>query len=123
MLSVVISVGSNCGDRREMVKMGIEWLKTKLMEMKYSSIYETPCALKSGSAYMNAVVSGFYEGVGYDLDDELKLKEQEMGRTAECRARGEVPIDMDIVMENGEVVKEWDYRQKFFRIGYGEIQR
>ena len=122
MLSVVISVGSNCGDRIAMVEAAIKWLKTILMQTKCSDIYETPCALKSGNAYQNAVISGFYEGVGYELDDMLKIKEHEMGRTAECREKGEVPIDMDIVMENYEVVKDWDYRQKIFQIGYQQIK-
>ena len=122
MLSVVISVGSNCGDRKANVKRGLEWLKSILMQTKCSGIYETPCALKSGLSYMNAVISGYYEGPGYDLDDRLKLKERELGRTAQCRERGEVPIDLDIVMENNEVVKDWDFRQKFFQIGYREIQ-
>ena len=121
MLSVVISVGSNCGDRRANVENALEWLKTILMQCKCSDIYETPCALSSGKAYMNAVISGYYEGVGYDLDNRLKMKEHEMGRSKECRENGEVPIDMDIVIENNEVVKEWDYRQKFFRIGYQSL--
>lgn len=121
MLSVVISIGSNCGDRRKNVEDGLRWLKTQLMQTRCSEIYETPCAMAMGCAYMNAVISGFYEGVGYELEDVLKLKEREMGRTKECRERGNVPIDMDIVMENNEVVKEWDFRQKFFQIGYQQV--
>ena len=122
MLAVVISIGSNCGDRRANVEQAIEWLKQILMQIKCSQIYETPCALKTGKAYMNAVVSGFYEGPGFDLDDKLKIKEHQMGRNAQCREKGEVPVDMDIVMENNEVVKEWDFRQKFFQIGYNQIK-
>lgn len=118
MVSVVISIGSNCGDRRANVEEGLHWLKSFLIQTKCSEIYETPCALKNGPSYMNAVITGFYEGVGYELDDRLKIKEREMGRNAQCREKGEVPIDMDIVMENNEVVKEWDFRQKFFQIGY-----
>lgn len=122
MLSVVISVGSNCGDRKANVEEALRWLKSLLMQTKCSPVYETPCALESGTPYMNAVISGFYEGVGYELNDRLKMKEHEMGRNADCRSRGEVPVDMDIVMENGEVVKEWDFRQKFFQIGYSSLR-
>lgn len=91
------------------------------MQTKCSSIYETPCALESGKQYMNAVISGFYQGDGIELGDILKEKEHEMGRTSECRGKGLVPIDLDIVVMNGDIVKPWDYRQKFFRIGYDEI--
>lgn len=121
MVSVVISLGSNCGDRMSLVSESIVWLKGVLMQVRCSDIYETPCAKESGKPYMNAVLSGFYQGDGLQLEDILKTKEHEMGRTSECRGRGDVPIDMDVVILNDEIIKEWDYRQRFFRIGYSQI--
>ncbi|MCH5224494.1 MAG: 2-amino-4-hydroxy-6-hydroxymethyldihydropteridine diphosphokinase [Muribaculaceae bacterium] len=121
MVNVVISIGSNCGDRYKNVETALEWLKSILIEVQCSEIYETPCALKSGSPYVNAVLKGVYQGLGYDLEERLKEKEHQMGRNVECRKRGEVPVDIDIVVMDGEVVKEWDFRQKFFQIGYIQI--
>lgn len=121
MISVTIGIGSNCGDRKELVNEAISWLKSVLMQTKCSEIYETPCALKVGKPYMNAVLTGFYSGDAFQLNDLLKEREREMGRTAACREKGDVPIDMDIVVCDNEVFKPWDYRQKFFRIGYEEI--
>lgn len=121
MVSVVISIGSNCGDRRTKVKTAIEWLSTILIQIKKSDIYETPCALKTGKPYMNSVIEGYFQGTGIELEELLKTKEHEMGRTPECRAGGEVPIDMDIVICDREILKPWDYRQKFFLIGYTSI--
>lgn len=121
MVEVVISIGSNCGDRRKMVEKAVEWLKSILMQTSCSGIYETPCARHTDVTYLNAVVKGYYSGTGFELDDILKGKEHEMGRTAECREAGKVPIDMDIVICDGEVLKDWDYRQKFFRIGFEQI--
>ena len=121
MISLVIGIGSNCGDRKALVESAVEWLQKILMQTKCSEIYETPCALKVGKPYMNAVISGFFDGDAFQLNDLLKEKEHEMGRTAECRDKGDVPIDMDIVICNNEVFKDWDYRQKFFRIGYEQI--
>lgn len=125
MVKVVISIGSNCGDREALVEEAISWLKKLLVQSKCSSIYETPCAKNTDKPYMNAVVSGFYQGEGIDIKDTLeslmKEKEHQMGRTAECREKGQVPIDMDLVLLNGDVIKDWDYRQKFFQIGYQEI--
>lgn len=123
MISVVISIGSNCGDRHELVEQAISWLKSFMMQVRCSDIYETPCALKAGKPYMNAVLQGFFEGSGIQLDDKLKEKEREMGRSAQCREKGDVPIDMDIVVCDGSVYKEWDYRQRFFRIGYEQLSK
>ena len=121
MVSVVISIGSNCGDREALVRETIEWLKTLLIQIQHSSIYETPCAKSCGKPYMNSVVKGFYQGDGIELEDLLKEKEHEMGRTSSCREKGEVPIDIDIVILNGDIAKAWDYRQKFFQLGYSQL--
>ena len=121
MVKVVIGVGSNCGDRRKSVSEAINWLKTLLIQVKVSDIYETPCARKTGKPYMNAVLSGVYQGIGYDLEDILKEKEIKMGRTSECRDKGDVPVDLDIVIMDNDIIRQWDFRQKFFQIGYTQI--
>lgn len=121
MVSVVLSVGSNCGDRRRNVEAAVNWLKTILIQTRCSDLYETPCVNGGGSSYINAVISGFYQSQGYTLEGALKEKEREMGRTSVCREKGEVPIDIDIVIMDGEVRKPWDYRQKFFQIGFREV--
>ncbi|MCH5230793.1 MAG: 2-amino-4-hydroxy-6-hydroxymethyldihydropteridine diphosphokinase [Muribaculaceae bacterium] len=122
MVSVVLSIGSNCGDRKSLVSRSIEWLKDLLMDVRCSEIYETDGVGGNGKSYMNAVLKGFYERSGMDLNDRIKEKERELGRNSECRERGDVPIDIDIVMCDGTIWKEWDFRQKFFRIGYSQIE-
>lgn len=121
MVSVVIGIGSNCGSRIDLVNEAIGWLKTILVQTKCSEVYETSCALKTGKPYMNAVIRGYYQGTGIELEDLLKDKERVMGRSSKCREKGEVPIDLDIVICNEEVLKPWDFRQKFFQIGYSQI--
>ena len=122
MVSVVISIGSNCEDKKAKVEEALIWLKSLLIQPKSSEIYETPCALKIGNCYMNAVISGFYQGDGMQLEEILKEKEKEMGRNEAARKKGEVLIDLDIVILNNEIVKNWDYRQTFFQIGYRDIK-
>ncbi|MCH5230049.1 MAG: 2-amino-4-hydroxy-6-hydroxymethyldihydropteridine diphosphokinase [Muribaculaceae bacterium] len=121
MVSVVIGIGSNFGNRKENVEKAMIWLQSILIETKCSAVYETPCASNSGKNYMNAVISGVYQGTGFELEDILKEKEKEMGRNHLRREAGEVPIDLDIVICDGEILKKWDYRQKFFRIGYLQL--
>lgn len=123
MVSIVLSIGSNCGDRETSVKKAISWLETILIESECSEIYETPCALKQGKPYVNAVMKGFYQGDGIQLESLLKDKEREMGRSSKCREKGDVPIDIDIVVCDGTIYKPWDYRQKFFQIGYHQLSK
>lgn len=121
MISVVLGIGSNCGDRNALVSQAVAWLESIMMQVKVSEIYETPCAQKIGKPYMNAVLKGFYSGDAFQFQDLLKEKEREMGRNTECREKGDVPIDIDIVICDGEIWKPWDYRQKFFQLGYSRL--
>ena len=119
---MAISIGSNTGPREESVKEAIAEVGRLLDgEVRFSSLYETPCAKAGKKPYINAVVVGDFAG---EIDElEMRLKEYEIrrGRTAEARERGEVPIDIDIVIAGSRVLKEWDYRQKFFKKGYEEV--
>ena len=117
-MNLIVSVGSNCGHRYENVEKAIKEIENLLEGgLRCSDIYETPCALDKGFPYMNAVISGEYDGSLYEAEKKFKALEIKLGRTQESRLKSEVPIDIDIVVADGVVVKEWDYRQNFFKIG------
>jgi 2-amino-4-hydroxy-6-hydroxymethyldihydropteridine diphosphokinase len=116
---VVISVGSNVNYGN--VAKACGWLTTVLENAYCSRLYETPAVNGKGRPYVNAVISGY---INSDLDQfNMILKEYEIsaGRDDSCRKAGIVPIDIDIVVFKGEVIREWDYRQTFFKIGYSEL--
>ena len=122
MPQLVISIGSNTCERLSNVeKAQKKVLQLLLPGAKVSEIYETPCALNSESVYFNAVIIGEYEGEISTLECILKKMEEQFGRDAICRHQGLVPIDIDIVVCDGKVLKEWDFRQLFFRKGYDSL--
>lgn len=120
---IVLSVGSNSGDRNKNVSTALRRLSEILGgDASVSDIYETPDAHGGVCRYMNAVMAGYTELTIEECDRFCKLIETEAGRDNECRKRGEVPVDVDIVVWDGKVVRERDYRQNFFTIGFGQIQ-
>lgn len=119
---VVVSIGSNFGDRKSMVGMAIDWLSKELSDFRSSRIYETPSEGHVGSNYMNAVCEGVTRMSRENLENLCKEYERCAGRDSECRAKGNVPIDLDIVIYDGEVVRPTDYRRSFFKIGFGELR-
>ena len=121
MMRVILSLGSNHGERSEQLEKAIDWLGGILYNINVSKIYETPCALKQGLPYLNCVVGCEADIPIENLDHLLKEYENQNGRTKECRESGKVPIDIDIVMADNKVLKEWDFRQNFFKIGYLDI--
>lgn len=118
---VVLSVGSNHGDRAREVESGIEWLKGVLTDCVSSTIYPSPDCLGGQKEYMNAVVRGKTRISPERLETMCKEYETAHGRTPEIREKGYVPIDIDIVILDGVIIRERDVRQRFFQVGYSMI--
>ena len=120
--SVVLSLGSNCGDRTGNVSKAMEWLKeTVLSEAECSSIYETAPIGHSGGKYINAVVSGSYSGMLDSLEKECKEYELAHGRDAESRIFNRVPVDIDIVIADEKIIRPRDFRCSFFQEGFKQL--
>lgn len=119
---VVLSFGSNCGDRSKNVEKALDWIKGISSGAVCSIIYETPEIHGIGAPYMNAVCRCH---ISYSLTQFLAItKEYETvnGRDSECRIRGEVPIDIDVVIWNDKIIRPKDYSCSFFQIGYKMIE-
>lgn len=117
---VFVGVGANVADARKNVEEAIRFLGALLGEVESSCLYETPCmGNDTAPAYTNAVVSGttFYDC--NELVRVLKAYEQLKGR---CRDKSKsVVIDLDIVICNGDVLRERDFNALYFQIGLKEI--
>lgn len=120
---VVVSLGSNCGDRRANVEAAIGFLKGLLSDIKVSTVYRTPPVGHKGSDYMNAVAAGFTRLDIARLDSLFKAYETEQGRDAEARALNLVPVDLDTVAADGRVLRPRDWSLGFFRRGWEEISQ
>lgn len=118
----VISLGANCGDRESNIKQAIRCIGSRLGEaFSGSEIYETPDAYGGERPYLNSVVKVFSIRSRAEIEDFCKNVEKEMGRDAEARARGDVPVDLDLVVFDGQVLKERDFNASFFQIGYANL--
>ena len=122
-VSIVISIGSNYGNKEGNVRKACEWLSAQLSESVVSSVYfsEPVGKVKTDEVYCNAVVKGKYKGDLSELEEELKKYELQYGRTSEARAMGHVPIDLDIVIIGKEIVRPRDFSREFFLKGFREI--
>lgn len=117
-VSVVLSLGSNFGERRENVACAMKWLSEILDGVVCSGIYETLPVGHAGTNYFNAVVSGRFNGSVDELNCLCKEYEMLHGRDDESRKLKRVPVDIDIVIAGEEVLRPRDYRCSFFRKGY-----
>lgn len=122
MVEVFLSVGSNDSERQRRVESALAWLRERLADVAESHIYATAPLWGAKGAYVNAVMRGSVADVAA-LERDLKAYEIANGRDAAARAEGRVPIDIDIVVADGKVVRPCDYGADFFRLGFETIAR
>ena len=121
MNELVLSIGSNSADSQIRMKTCVEWLRTILTEIKISTIYETQAINGIDNAYLNCVVYGEIKA-GYDESYSImKQFEIDNGRTKKSKIIGSIPIDIDIVIWNKKIIREQDYKQLYFQIGWKQL--
>lgn len=90
--------------------------------LKLSSQLETSPFGSGYPANFQNVVAWFQcENDFESLNFQLKEIESELGRTAEMKIKKLVPIDLDIVIWNNEIVRDDYYKFPFLKELIGEI--
>lgn len=117
----LLCIGSNCGDRTVNVESALEWLVGIMSDFRHSSIYATPDCHGGKREYLNAVCLGKTFLNATELDKLCKEFELSLGRNYAARKAGDVPVDVDIVVFDEDILRERDYASEFFRIGYKEL--
>ncbi len=108
LTSVYISMGSNLGDRVEMLRRGLDELDqlADTQVVRLSSIYDTePVGEVDQPRFLNAVVMIETELEPLVLLWNLLLIERRLGRVR-TRRWGPRPLDLDIVLFGDEVIDD-----------------
>ena len=121
MNRVVISLGSNVEDRMSRVAAAMTWIQSILRSTACSGIYETDDFHPTGRKYCNAVMAGDTALSQSDIDTAVRLYELNAGRDESARLRGDVPIDIDLVIWNGSVLRPRDMEREYFLRGFREL--
>lgn len=116
-----ICIGSNEDTGKDKVLNAIGRLTGSIDIDSISDIYKTPEIHGNGATYHNAVIRTKTDIDRVRLDKLFKDMEREFGRDELARREARVPIDIDIVIYKGVVLRPKDYNQSFFQIGYKSI--
>ncbi len=102
---VILSLGSNVGNREEYLRKAIHELKNFFEIHKVSSIYETsPIGYTDQEKFLNMVVAGTTKLDIVDFFSNLKRVERDIGRKPTFRW-GPREIDIDIVYFGNREIK------------------
>lgn len=123
MNKLTISIGSNSKDKEQQMSDCISWLKENLQATIVSEIYSSPALNGKDPEYLNAVATALSEEHHENLVKKFKAYETSCGRTLNSKKRGEIPIDIDIVIWNDDILRQKDYCQEYFKIGWKLINK
>lgn len=117
MNTFILGIGSNCSERELQMNKAMKFIYNSFERVKISSIYETPAENGKDAPYLNAVAIADSE-----LDIEkvtllIKQWEQDCGRTVASKLEGVIPIDLDVVTWNEDVVRPKDFNKSYFTKG------
>lgn len=114
-------MGSNVDDRMARVAAAMTWIQSILQCTVCSGIYETDDFHPTGRKYCNAVIAGDSALSQSEIDATAGLYELNAGRDEAARRRGDVPIDIDLVIWNGTVLRPRDMEREYFLRGFREL--
>lgn len=120
--SSVLCLGSNVADREQMIGRAITQLEGLCRIIASSTIYEAPDDSGLGGPYLNVVMS-VVPDLPYE-DFRLRLKEMEcdFGRNEQSKSIGCMPLDVDIIIWDGEIVDRYQYSREYFQKGFRELK-
>jgi 2-amino-4-hydroxy-6-hydroxymethyldihydropteridine diphosphokinase len=106
---IILSLGSNMGDRKKYIKTAVKSLKEKGFGIeKISSFYETePVNFKDQDNFINIAVSGRFNGEPGNLLSVINGIEDSLDRVRVLKY-GPRTIDIDIILAGENVIKNRD---------------
>lgn len=124
-MNFLISLGSNLPEDKanEMLSKAETYLSDYFDgQISFSSHYSTPGVGSGiGKTYVNSVAKGETSRSYEDIRQTLKNYEKTMGRTPELKARGIVPIDLDLLTLGDVIYKGKDLTQEYVTKGLSEL--
>ncbi|UTC51431.1 2-amino-4-hydroxy-6-hydroxymethyldihydropteridine diphosphokinase [Treponema sp. OMZ 855] len=107
METIILGLGSNCGDSKVILTDAIKRLASFLSGIRTSSVYITkPQDYLDQDDFYNMVVSGNYTGSPASLLKTLQQIEADYGRNREAEIpKGPRTLDIDILFFGSQIVK------------------
>lgn len=116
MNRAIISLGSNIADKETI-------LQHTLCNLDYKIVAATPpyidsCDNNNDSPYMNIIAIIDTNDDCAVMKSRFKEIEKKAGRRPQDKETGIIPLDIDIVIFNNEIIRPTDYNRPYFKHGY-----
>ena len=121
MTECILTLGSNCHAKQEMMVAATEWLARNFGQAISSGIYQTQALNGISPDYLNMVVRIQTELPAEQLIQLGKEFERSCGRTSESKRRGIVEMDVDLVKYGKTILRPEEFTRTYFMTGYNKL--
>lgn len=114
---VILCLGSNL-DKEKNMERAAERLRALFVSIRFAEpIYTDAFDCPVPTSFLNQVAIAFSPLAAGEIKERLKEIERSLGRKPEDKGLGRVPIDIDLLCWNEEVLKPDDLRRDYIQSG------
>lgn len=117
MNTAILCLGSNTADRDRILRDAVAALSEFAKVINCSDVYDGPSHNGIGNDYLNTVVVVKTAKEISEVDAFGKELESRAGRTPESKTTGVMPLDIDLVVWNDQVLRPYDFSRPHFTRG------
>lgn len=112
---VILSLGSN-RDRETNIRSAGYWLRACFATVSFSDVvYTKSIGYPEDDIFLNQVAVAYTDKQPETIQNSLKEIEIRLGRTKEGKVQGNIPIDIDLLQWNEQVLKPDDLKREYIR--------
>lgn len=112
---VIISLGSN-QEKEKNIEMANQLLDSHFDSIHFSeAVYTQPFHMENPALFLNQVAIAFTSENPDQIVDAFKQMERQLGRKPEDKSKGNIPIDIDLLQWNDEILKPSDFHRPYIQ--------
>lgn len=112
----ILCLGSN-SDCEANINSADDLLRRYFRSIRFSeSVYTEPVGLAGSGPFLNQVALVCTDVSLEEVRLALKTMERQLGRRPESKEMGQIPIDIDLLLWNGEILKPADWEKDYVQL-------
>ena len=123
MSHYILSIGSNTPDKAGKMAEALQWLDREFGQITVSGIYATKAWSGNAPDYLNMVACVQSSLSAEEMNLKAKEFERSLGRTPQSKNNGSVPMDVDVVISDGTILRPEEYSRPYITHGLSLIKQ
>ena len=119
--NVILCLGSNT-DCEANLKSAVGLLRGYFGTIRFSeAAYTEPVGLPGSGLFLNQVAVAGTEASQEEVKRALKDMEKRLGRMPDSKQKGQIPIDIDLLLWNGTILKPADWEKEYVQLLFRSV--